>query len=172
MALAPGFADASPRSATMGIGVTISPALVFRNQELRIPDLPVVAAGTVGVTAPSGSSAPGVRSGLIGGPAVGALPIPVQVGAVAFTRSVPIGVTMQDASMNLVCRSFFGGTTHITIGSLTFSGGGTIGTPCSNIAQGACGVWIQPVIAFPADIGTGGCTAGTLIIPLTYAPGP
>ncbi len=167
--LAPSFADANPRSATMNVRVTVSAVISFQNQTLVINNLPVVAAGTVGITAPAGSSPPGVASGTIGGPAIGGHTLPVQVGAVAFTRNVPIGVTMQDASLDLVCRSAFGGTTAVTIGSLTFTGSGTIGTSCSSVASGACGVWVQPVLNFPADIGTGGCTNGTLIIPLIYA---
>jgi len=157
------------QSATMGVSVTVQQVVTVTSRNMSVTALPIVASGTVQVSAPSAPTA----VGSIGGDAIAGGTVAATVGAFAFTRNAPVTVTPGATTATMACRGT--ATTSPTLSvdidlvTTSFATGGTTTNSCTTAALGVCGIFVLPELSFPANVGTGGCTNGTLVIPLTYA---
>ncbi len=153
-------------SATMGVSVTVQQVVTIASRNMSVAALPIVASGTAQVSAPSAPTA----VGSIGGNALGGGSVAATVGAFAFTRNAPVIVNVGTVTASMACRATDASTLEVTItvAATSEATGGTVGTSCAAAGTGACGIFILPQLSFPTGVGTGGCTNGTLTIPLTY----
>lgn len=155
------------QSATMGVSVTVQQVVQVTSRAMSVAALPIVASGAVQVSAPA--AATGVGS--IGGAALGGGSVNATVGAFAFTRNAPVSVAGGTLNHTMACRGTDASTlaVSIAVAATSYASGGTVATSCTVAGTGACGIFVLPELTFPTGVGTGGCTAATLTIPLTYA---